>query len=129
MARSSLKPFDMNDMKTFQTPSSNGMQTGAFREVHKDNNLFNPAIDRAVSDQPWPRAGSATRQEQIGQLTTREREVLQLVAEGKANKETASELCISIKTVEKHRGSLTEKLGIYGTARLTRYAIAAGIIQ
>ena len=61
-------------------------------------------------------------------MTAREKEVLQLVAEGKANKETASELCVSIKTVEKHRGKLMEKLGIHGTARLTRYAIAAGII-
>lgn len=56
-------------------------------------------------------------------------EVLQLVAEGKANKETATELCISIKTVEKHRQSLMEKLNIHDTAGLTRHAIAAGIIE
>jgi DNA-binding NarL/FixJ family response regulator len=104
------------------------MLTSAITEVHKGNNLLSPGIDRAFSDKGRPRDGNATFQEQMGQLTTREREVLQLVAQGKANKETASELCISIKTVEKHRGNLTEKLGIYGTARLTRYAIAAGVV-
>ncbi len=56
-------------------------------------------------------------------------EVLQLVAEGKANKETAEELHISVKTVEKHRQSLMEKLNIHDTAGLTRYAIATGIIE
>ena len=56
-------------------------------------------------------------------------EVLQLIAEGKANKETADELHISIKTVEKHRQKVMEKLNIHDTASLTRYAISAGIIE
>ena len=63
------------------------------------------------------------------QLTSREMEVLQLIAEGKANKETAFELGIGIKTVEKHREHLMEKLDIHDTAGLTRYAISAGIIE
>ncbi len=63
------------------------------------------------------------------QLTSREMEVLQLIAEGKANKETAAELGIGIKTVEKHREHLMEKLDIHDTAGLTRYAIGAGIIE
>jgi hypothetical protein len=54
--------------------------------------------------------------------------VLQLVAEGKANKETAAELHLSIKTVEKHRQQLMNKLNIHGTACLTRCAISTGII-
>ncbi len=62
-------------------------------------------------------------------LTSRENEVLQLVAEGKANKETAVALGIGIKTVEKHREHLMCKLGIHDTAGLTRYAIGAGIIE
>ena len=62
-------------------------------------------------------------------LTSREIEVLQLIAEGKANKQTADELSISIKTVEKHRSHLMEKLNIHETAGLTRYAITAGIIS
>jgi len=62
-------------------------------------------------------------------LTSREVEILQLIAEGKANKQTAAELGISIKTVEKHRQHLMTKLDIHDTAGLTRYAIASGIIE
>jgi DNA-binding NarL/FixJ family response regulator len=62
-------------------------------------------------------------------LSSREMEVLQLIAEGKANKETAAELGISIKTVEKHREKVMSKLNIHDTAGLTRYAISAGIIE
>ena len=62
-------------------------------------------------------------------LTPRETEVLQLIAEGKANKQIASELSISIKTVEKHRQQLMDKLGIHDIASLTRYAISQGVIE
>ena len=55
--------------------------------------------------------------------------MLQLVAEGSANKQVASELGISIKTVEKHRQHLMDKLNIHETAGLTRYAIATGVIE
>ena len=56
-------------------------------------------------------------------------EVLQLIAEGMANKQTADELHISIKTVEKHRQTLMKKLNKHDTASLTRYAIAEGVIE
>ncbi len=62
-------------------------------------------------------------------LSPRESEVLQLVAEGKANKEMAATMGIAIKTVEKHREHLMRKLGIHDTAGLTRYAIGAGVIE
>ena len=61
-------------------------------------------------------------------LTNRERQVLQLIAEGHANKQIASLLDISIKTVEKHRQNIMNKLKIHDTAGLTRYAISEGII-
>ena len=64
-----------------------------------------------------------------GLEATRQVEVLQLIAEGKANKETAAELGVSIRTVEKHREKLMSKLNIHDTAGLTRYAISAGIIE
>lgn len=63
------------------------------------------------------------------QLTSRELEVLQLIAEGYANKQTAAELAISIKTVEKHRQRIMDKLDIHQTAGLTRYAINHGIVE
>lgn len=62
-------------------------------------------------------------------LTSREMEVLQLIAEGKANKEAAVKLGIGVKTVEKHREHLMKKLAIHDTAGLTRYAIRSGIIE
>jgi DNA-binding NarL/FixJ family response regulator len=62
-------------------------------------------------------------------LTSREAEVLQLVAEGHANKNIAEILNISIKTVEKHRQSVMAKLNIHETASLTRYAVAKRIVQ
>lgn len=62
-------------------------------------------------------------------LTLRETEVLQMVAEGSANKQIALQLKISIKTVEKHRQQLMDKLNIHQTAGLTRYAIDSGMIE
>jgi DNA-binding NarL/FixJ family response regulator len=59
----------------------------------------------------------------------REMEVLQLVAEGFSNKEISSQLKLSVKTVEKHRQAVMDKLGIHHVAGLTRYAIAKGIID
>jgi len=61
------------------------------------------------------------------QLTPREREVLQLLSEGKSNKEMASSLNIGLKTIETHRAQLMEKLGIYTVAELTKYAIREGL--
>ncbi len=61
-------------------------------------------------------------------LTPREREILQLIAEGRTSKEIASELHLSIKTVETHRANLMDKLNIHNRVGLIRYAIRAGII-
>jgi DNA-binding NarL/FixJ family response regulator len=102
----------------------------AIREVQKGKTFFSPSISRR-QDRIQPlspdRAGGFTKKNVP--LTSREMEVLQLIAEGKANKETASELNIGIKTVEKHREHLMQKLDIHDTAGLTRYAIGAGIIE
>ena len=62
-------------------------------------------------------------------LTVREREVLKLVAEGHGNKHIADYLCLSIKTVEKHRSSLMRKLGLRNASMLTAYAIEKGIVS
>ena len=102
----------------------------AIREVHKGKTFFSPSLARRQDRlrPPAPDRAGALKTK-ITQLTSREMEVLQLIAEGKANKETASELGIGIKTVEKHREHLMEKLDIHDTAGLTRYAISAGIIE
>jgi DNA-binding NarL/FixJ family response regulator len=102
----------------------------AVREVHKGKTFFIPAISRRlarINPQSPDRAGLVRKK--FVQLTSREMEVLQLIAEGKANKQIAAELGIGIKTVEKHREHLMQKLDIHDTAGLTRYAIGAGIIE
>lgn len=102
----------------------------AIRETLKGNTFFSPSISRRLLDrQQNSFHGASGRKKKTDGLTSREVEILQLIAEGKANKQTAAELGISIKTVEKHRQHLMSKLDIHDTAGLTRYAIAAGIIE
>ena len=102
----------------------------AIREVQKGNPFFTPSISKRLrqrSQKPLDRKGMAKTR--AANLSSREAEVLQLIAEGEANKQIASELAISIKTVEKHRDHLMRKLDIHDTAGLTRYAISAGIVE
>jgi len=102
--------------------------TAAIREVQKGNTYFSTSIARRLHDQKMPAGGRALRKK-VAHLSSRELEVLQLIAEGYANKETAAKLGISIKTVEKHRQNLMAKLNIHEISGLTRYAIGAGIIE
>lgn len=62
-------------------------------------------------------------------LTSREREILKLIAEGYRNKEIADDLCISVKTVEKHRANLMEKLNLHNVQTLTAFAIEKGLVS
>ena len=100
------------------------------REVNQGNVFFGPAITKRLHQLDGKSRDRAARPQPGDiRLTSREMEVLQLIAEGKANKETAAELGISIKTVEKHREKVMSKLDVHDTAGLTRYAISAGIIE
>lgn len=100
----------------------------AIREVQKGNTFFSPVVARRLVrlSLAFP---TQLKKKAAARLTSREVEVLQLIAEGKANKETAGLLGIGLKTVEKHREHLMQKLDIHDTAGLTRYAISAGIIE
>lgn len=103
---------------------------GAIRQAYNGKSYFSPSISKRLSRlNSNPQERISPFHKKTASLTSRETEVLQLIAEGKANKETASELCISIKTVEKHRGNLMRKLDIHDTAGLTRYAISTGVIE
>ena len=102
----------------------------AIREVHLGRPFYSPSISkRRFHHERKARSQGEILNAGAGVLTSREMEVLQLVAEGKANKETADLLKISVKTVEKHRQKLMQKLNIHDTASLTRYAISAGVIE
>jgi DNA-binding NarL/FixJ family response regulator len=100
----------------------------AIRTVQKGNTFFSSSIARRLHDQKMAGGRGALRKK-LSHLSSRELEVLQLIAEGKANKQAAAELGISIKTVEKHRQNLMVKLNIHEISGLTRYAIGAGIIE
>lgn len=110
--------------------SSGEIVAQAIREVKKGKTFFTPSIaKRLKADYRKSSDGIGLQKRRSTELTTRESELLQLVAEGYVNKQIASELGISIKTVEKHRQHLMEKLNIHDIAGLTRFAIAAGIIE
>lgn len=97
----------------------------AVRAVHDGGCYLHPKISAKVVDGYLD--GNRPRVAE-GELTPREREVLQLVAEGQTNRLIASELRLSIKTVEAHRARIMTKLKIHNAAGLTRYAISRGII-
>jgi DNA-binding NarL/FixJ family response regulator len=103
----------------------------AIRRVHSGKKCLSPSISerRKHHRQKAYERGELRTSKEAPPLSSREIEVLQLIAEGRANKETAQELHISIKTVEKHRQSLMDKLNIHDTAGLTRHAISTGVIE
>lgn len=100
----------------------------AIRQVHAGNAFFSPAIAQSLSEQCREAAEKEATEPGPG-LTSREAEVLQLIAEGFANKQIAGELGISVKTVEKHRQQVMNKLNIHDIAGLTRYAIGKGVVE
>jgi len=96
----------------------------AIQDVSKGLTHLSSRVSRSVVqgylDQSHPRTDP---------LSPRERQVLQLIAEGKTTKEIASLLEVSVKTADAHRTSLMKKLDIHGTAELVRYAIRTGLVQ
>jgi DNA-binding NarL/FixJ family response regulator len=101
----------------------------AVRQVAGGAKVYSPNVKKRLPQYEKSQGGRKLLRRKSDTLTAREIEVLQLIAEGLANKQTADELGISIKTVEKHRQAVMNKLHIHDTAGLTRYAIAAGIIE
>jgi DNA-binding NarL/FixJ family response regulator len=101
----------------------------AIREVQRGNAFFSPAIAKRLRDRCRQAFNAGKPLRRNAQLTSREAEVLQLIAEGLPNKQIAGELGISIKTVEKHRQQVMNKLHIHDVAGLTRYAISKGIVE
>jgi DNA-binding NarL/FixJ family response regulator len=94
----------------------------AIRTVLKGSFYFSPEIVARIATSPGDQPHSA-----FERLSPREREVLQLIAEGKATKEVAAMLRVSIKTAETHRRNLMDKLNVDSVAELTKYAIREGL--
>jgi DNA-binding NarL/FixJ family response regulator len=110
--------------------SSGQVLLRAIREVAAGKSAFGPVITKRLLQMGRKAREQGLPSGQLSQtLTSREEEVLQLVAEGAPNKQIAAELGISIKTVDKHRQQLMNKLDIHDIAGLTRYAISSGVIE
>ncbi len=103
----------------------------AIRAAHDGQAYLHPSIARRVLDDYLSRIHSSedAAAEPHERLTPREREVLQLAAEGHSTRAVAGLLCLSTKTVEHHRASLMTKLGLHGQTELVKYAIRAGLVE
>jgi len=99
----------------------------AIRAATEGQKYLSPAVSKRLVDDYARRMG--TRPNLVEQLTERQREILQLLAEGRSNKDVARLLKLSVKTVETHRKQLMERLGIHDIAGLVRFAIRAGIVS
>jgi DNA-binding NarL/FixJ family response regulator len=97
----------------------------AIRAVHAGQRYVSPLVAGAVSEE----GARGDKDDRLARLSTREREVLQLLAEGRTGNEIAQRLSLSPKTVETYRARLVEKLGIRDVAGLVRFAIQRGIIS
>jgi DNA-binding NarL/FixJ family response regulator len=98
----------------------------AVRAVARGERYLTPAVSRHVIDAYLQRVGPGGSS--LDRLTPRQREVLQLVAEGARTKEIGRKLGVSVKTAEMHRGQLMDALGIHDVAGLVRYAIRMGVV-
>jgi len=101
----------------------------AIRAVYAGGSFLSPSISKTVVQEYIRHAEVTAVQDRYDRLTSREREILQLIAEGRTTREIGEMLNISPKTVETHRSHLMEKLDIHNTAGLTQYAIRKGVIQ
>ena len=100
----------------------------AIQEARKGNAFFSPPIAMRLLKQcrnRHPESKTAA----VRELSSRQKEVVQLIAEGYSSKEMAGVLSLSIKTVEKHRQDVVKKLDIHNIAALTRYAVSSGIVD
>ena len=102
------------------------------RAVARGETYLSPSISKQVVDAlkaRLPDGGGADKGSPADLLTSRQREILQLVAEGKSTKEIASDLGLSVKTVETHRAQLMDRLGIHDVPGLVRFAVRFGLVS
>jgi DNA-binding NarL/FixJ family response regulator len=99
------------------------------RAVSRGETYLSPAISRSVVEGFLQRSGASPAATADDGLTSRQREILQLVSEGKSSKEVAQLLDISLKTVESHRSQIMDRLNIHDLAGLVRYAVRTGLVN
>lgn len=101
----------------------------AIKVAHGGDKYLSPSLSATVVDSYITRTDSESPVDAFSELTPREREILQLIAEGKSTREAAELLVISVKTVETHRSNLMQKLELDSTVDLIKYAIRNGLIS
>jgi DNA-binding NarL/FixJ family response regulator len=101
----------------------------AVTTVAAGKSFFSPAIAKLMLDDYVRRIATTPLVDKYDSLSEREREVFQLIAEGRSNKEVAELLAISLATVETHRARILEKLDVHNTAELVLYAVRRGVIS
>ncbi len=101
----------------------------AIKAVNEGKAFFSPAISKMLVEDYMRQMRERNVEDSYELLTTREREILQLLAEGKSNKEAATLLNLSLYTVETHRGNILQKLNLHSGAELILYAIRKGVIS
>ena len=99
------------------------------RAVARGEQFFTPSVSRVMVDSYIKQATGEGPQVRNGALTNREREILQMIAEGNTNHQIAQKLFISVRTVEFHRANIIEKLGVHDTAGLVKKAIQMRLIK
>ena len=100
----------------------------AIRAVIAGKSYFSPKVKRLLQQDHIARLQRSGGEDSYQLLTEREREILQLIAEGNSNKEVAGRLFLSVFTVETHRKNILEKLKLHGTADLILYAVRKGMV-
>jgi len=101
----------------------------AILAVHEGKAFFSPAISKLLVEDYMRQLQQRGSEDSYELLTSREREVLQLLAEGKSNKDVAGMLNLSLHTVETHRSNILQKLNLHGTPELILYSIRKGVIS
>lgn len=110
--------------------SSPDQLTEAIKVVFNGQAFFSPSVSKVIADKFVNRITPAKneREEISGRLTPREREILQMIAEGKSHREISEQLHISVRTVDTHKNNIMQKLDLHDTATLVTYAIKNGIL-
>ena len=101
----------------------------AIRSVAEGKSFFSPAVSKVLLEDYVKKLQRTGSEDSYDLLTPREREILQLIAEGKSNKEVANLLHLSVYTVETHRANIMEKLKLKSVPELILYAVRKGIIS
>ena len=110
-----------------ESPEADFIQ--AIRSVSQGKAFFSPAVSRMLVEDYVRQLQDKDIEDSYGLLTQRERELLQLIAEGKSNKDVANMLNLSLYTVETHRGNLMEKLNLHSINDMVRFAVRNGLIE